>query len=98
ILRGQHARPLGGLVPEERPNAQDAVALIEEVEFCDPIYVDEMSRAREAQLKQRNQALAAGQDLALIAYRAETVERLDHRVTRAIFTGRSHRAHPLRDS
>jgi len=54
-------------VPEERPNAQDAVVLIEEVEFCDPIYVDEMSRAREAQLKQWNQALAAGQDLALIA-------------------------------
>src|SRR5207302_9732452 len=76
IARGQQARALGGLVADQRTDAQGAVTLLEKVQVLDLVDVDQVRRTGETKLEQRDQALAAGQHLTLITELIEELKRL----------------------
>ncbi len=54
-------------MPDERPDPQLAVGLLDPVESADVVDVDQMARIREAELHHRDQALPAGEDFRLVA-------------------------------
>jgi hypothetical protein len=66
------------LVAEQRADAQRPVTLLEKIQVLDLVDIDQVARAGEPQLQQRDQALAARQDLGVFTELIEEAERLVH--------------------
>src|SRR4029077_11854520 len=95
IARGEQARSLGSLVAEEGADAQHPVPLLDKVQILDFVDVNQMAWAGESQLQQRDQALAAGQHLALVAELIEEIEGLVDASRRVILERRWQHGQPL---
>jgi hypothetical protein len=61
-------------VPDAGTDADAVVADLEGVELVDPFEVDERRRRREPHVQQRDEALAAGEDLAVVTELGERLE------------------------
>jgi len=86
-------RPMERGVPRQRANAQFLIFATQKIQLGDAVDVEELRRAREAEVHHRRQALAAGEDLALLAVRGEQIEqRLDRRERVILEGGRLHRS------
>ena len=64
------------VVSDEGADPEEPVALLDPVEAGDPVHVDEPLRCCEAELHQRDQALASGEDLRVLAVLREELQRL----------------------
>src|SRR6202035_189997 len=95
VAGGQQARPLGGLVAEERADPQGPVALLDEVEIFDLVDVDQVRWAGKPQLQQWNQALASGQHLSLVTELVEEIESLIDASRRVVLERRWQHGQPL---
>ena len=88
VARGQQARALRGFVAKQRSDAKRPVPLLDKVQVLDAVDVDQMRRAREAQLQQWDQALAACQHLGVLTKLIEEAKRFVHRLRGVIFERR----------
>src|SRR5438270_1997269 len=63
-------------MPRQRPDPQLVTVLLDVVELLDPVDVHERSGLRQAKPHERNQAVAAGKHLGVLAKLAEQLRRL----------------------
>ncbi len=61
---------------DERAEPQPAVRFADEVEFVQPVDVDQDTRPQHAEIQQRHEALAAGQELGIAAVARQQRHRL----------------------
>jgi hypothetical protein len=64
------------MVSYEGSDPEGPVTLLDRVEAGDPVHIDEPLRFCEAELHQRDQALASGEDLGVLPMLREELERL----------------------
>ena len=80
--------PLERRVPDERADAQAAVLLFEGVEPLNPADVNEVAGPGQPEGQQRQQALAAGQQLGVLSGLIEKSDRFVERARRRVGEGR----------
>ena len=71
-------RALGRALANHRPDGQAAIGRLDLADLVEGVDVDQVGGAGQAQVEQGHEALAAGEDLGLVAVLAEQRQRLGH--------------------